>query len=131
MLEAGGWFSTLKRELWWLVIALLVGNTLANQAGESRGIDDPSSMMNKDGRSWKLVWRWWCLSWGTGHVPSSASVREILKDALACDTVRCYMRKGVDLGFDMLSLFFDNPIQLWTVGMKYLSASVIAKLPPL
>ena len=48
-----------------------------------------------------------------------------------CDTVRCYVQKGVDLGFGMLGLFFDNPIQLWTIGMKYLSASIIAKLPTL
>ena len=27
--------------------------------------------------------------------------------------------------------FFDNPIQLWTVGMKYVSASIIARLPTL
>ena len=31
----------------------------------------------------------------------------------------------------MLDLFFDNPVQLWTVGTKYLSASVIAELPTL
>lgn len=41
------------------------------------------------------------------------------------------MQKGVDLGFDMLGLFFDNPIQLSTIGMKHLSASMIVKLPTL
>ena len=42
-----------------------------------------------------------------------------------------YTRKGVGSGFDALGLFFENLIKLWTLGMKYLSAFVIAKLPTL
>ena len=42
-----------------------------------------------------------------------------------------HVQKGVDLSFDVLGLFFEYPIQLWNLGMKYVSASVIAKLPML
>ena len=106
VLEADGWRRMLKGPLWWLVIALLVGGTLANQANESIGVTDPPSAMSKDGRCWELCWLWWCLSWGTGHVPSSVCVSEIPEDTLVCDTVRCYAQKGADLEFDMLGLFF-------------------------
>lgn len=112
-------------------MALLVGGTLAAQASETRGVHDPPSALNKDGRCWKFSWAWWCLSWGTGHAPSCVFVSEVQKVAFAYDIVHSYVQKGVDLGFDMLGLFFDKPIQLWTIGMKYLSASVIAKLATL
>ena len=113
------------------MIALLVGGTLASQASKSgENVETPNGGRD-DGTCWRLAWRWWCLSWGTGSVPVTTSIDKVFNAAFACDTVRCYVRQGVDVGFDMLGLFFENPIKLWTLGMKYLSASVIAKLPKL
>ena len=43
VLESGGWCRTLKGVLWWLVVVLLVGGTLANQVSESRGTAAPLS----------------------------------------------------------------------------------------
>ena len=129
--KLGGQRGTLKGVLWWLVMTLLVGGTLAAQVSETGGFTQPSSTVNKEGKCWKFSWAWWCLTWGTGRAPLAASVNEVQSEAPSCSTVRCYAQKGVDLGFDMLGLFFENPIQLWSVGMKYLSPSVISKLPTL
>lgn len=85
-------------------------------------------MLKKDGKCWGFYWAWWCLSWGTGGACAPASANKVSESALACDTVRYCVQKGVYLSFDALGLPFDNPIQLWTVGVKYLSTSVIAKL---
>ena len=71
------------------------------------------------------------MSWGSGRVPITATVDKVSDNTFECDTVRCYVRKGVDLGFDVLGLFSENPIKLWALGMKDLSAFVIAKLPTL
>ena len=127
VLESGGWRRTLKGVLWWLVVVLLVGGTLANQVSESRGTAAPLSGKKGDGTCWRLAWRWWCLSWGSGQVPVTASVDNLSDNTFECEIVHCYVHKSVDLGFDALGLFFENPIKLWTLGMKYL----IAKLPTL
>ena len=55
--------------------------------------------------------------------------QETLKPEPACDTVHCYVRKGVDLIFETLGMFFDNPISLWTAGMKLISTALIDKFP--
>lgn len=129
VLKFVGQRDMLKGVLWWFVMAFLVGVTLAAQVGETRRVTHPPSTLNKDVRCWKFSWAWWCLSWGTDRAPSFASITRVPKDAFACNTIRCYVWKGIDLDFDVLGLFFNNPIQLWTIGIKYLSALVITKLP--
>ena len=73
--------------------------------------------------------KWLCLSWGTARAPALDEVleQETLELELACGTIRCYVRKGVDLIFETLGMFFDNPINLWTVGMKLISNALIEK----
>lgn len=45
-----------------------------------------------------------CLE-GICRAPSPASASEVPKDTFACDKMRFYLRKGVDLGFHMLGQF--------------------------
>ena len=48
--KLGGQRGTLKGVLWWLVMALLVGGTLAAHVSETGGFTQPSSAVNKEGK---------------------------------------------------------------------------------
>ena len=87
----------------------------------------PQNAAKKDGLCWGILRTWWCPLWGTALSPTSD--QEVLESELPCDTVHCYVSKDVDLGFETLGLSLNNPIRLWTIGMRFLSTSVIVKLP--
>ena len=101
------------------MVALLVICVLADQNSGSL-LMGPKYAVDRDGRCWGILRRWLCLSWGTAKVPALKEVleQETLEPELACETVHCYARKGVDLIFETLEMFLDNPISLWTAGMK-------------
>ena len=70
-------------------------------------------------------------SWGTTKAPTVEEVLEqdTLEPELACEIVHCYVRRGVDLTFEALGMFLDNPINLWVAGMKLISTALIEKFP--
>ena len=118
----------LNRALWWFMVTLLVTCALANQNSESL-LMGPKYAVDRDGRCWGIFGKWLCLSCGTARVPALDEVleQETLEPEPTCDTVHCYVPKGVDLIFETLGMFFDNPISLWTVGMKLISIALIEK----
>ena len=120
--------DVLNRALWWFMVALLVTCALADQNSGSL-LMGPKYAVDRDGHCWGILGRWLCLSWGTARVPALDEVLEQETPEPACDTVHCYVRKGVDLIFETLGMFFDNPISLWTAGMKIISTALIAKFP--
>lgn len=63
--------------LWWLVIELLIGGTLANQASKSRGITEPPNAQNKDGKCWRLAWAWWKKDLGRLGKVTDTGAREL------------------------------------------------------
>ena len=46
-----------------------------------------------------------------------------------CPTVQSYARKLLDFGFDLMGLVFESPLQLWTLGVRFLSTSLMSRLP--
>ena len=120
--------DVLNRALWWFMVALLVTCMLADQNNESL-LMGPEYAVNKDGRSWGISGKWLCLSWGTAKAPALEEVLEqgTLELEPACETVHCYVRKGVDLAFEALGMFLNNPISLWAAGMKFISTALIEK----
>ena len=122
--------DVLNRALWWFMVALLVTCALADQNSESLLVG-PKYAVDKDGRCWGILGKWLCLSWGTAKVPVLEEVleQETLEPELACDIVHCYVQKGVDLIFETLGIFLDNPISLWTAGMELISTALIEKFP--
>ena len=124
----GGGRDLLNRAWWWFWLALLVTCAFADQGGDSL-LMGPKYAVKKDGRCWGLSSAWWCLSWGTAKVPAFEEEELALELEPPCETVHCYVRKGVDLTFETLGMFLDNPISLWTAGMKFLSTALIDKFP--
>ena len=103
--------DVMNRALWWFMVALLVTCVLADQNSGSL-LMGPKYAVDRDGHCWGILGRWLCLSWGTARVPALDEVLEQETPEPACDTVHCYVRKGVDLIFETLGMFFDNPISL-------------------
>ena len=68
---------------------------------------------------------------GTAKAPALEEVLD--QDALGTEpsyeNVHCYVRKGVDLIFETLGMFLDNPISLWTASLKFISTALIEKFP--
>ena len=122
---SGGLLDVLKRALWWFTVAILAICALTDQSSESQLLMGPKYTIKKDGLCWGISGKWWCLSWGTAQAPVLEVKEEVLEPEPACDTVHCYVRKGVDLSFETLGLFLDNFISLWIAGMKFISAALI------
>ena len=87
----------------------------------------PKYAVKKDGRCWGISGTWWILSGVLQKHLRLEVEQDVLEPEPACDTVHCYVRKGVDLGFETLGIFLKNPISSWTAGMKFLTTGVIAK----
>ena len=99
-----------------------------DQSGESL-LKGPKYVVKKDGRCWGISGAWWCLSWGIAKGPAPEESEPVLEPEPSCKTVHYYVRKGVDLTFDALGMFLNNPISLWIAGMKFISTVLIEKFP--
>ena len=120
--------DVLNRALWWFMVTLLVTNAFASQNSESL-LMGLKYAVDRDGRCWGILGKWFCLSWGTARAPALEEVleQETLEGELACETIHCYVQKGVDLIFETLGMFPDKPTCLWTAGMKLNSTALIEK----
>ena len=121
------WHNALNWPLWWFMVPLLVTCAFTNQTSESQLLMGPKYAVKKDRRYWGISRTWLYISWGTAKGPILQVEQDVLEPEPACDTIHCYAHKGVDLGFQTLGLFLDNPISLWTESMKFPSIALIAK----
>ena len=109
---SGGLCDVLNRALWWFIVALLVTCALTGQNSASQLLMGQKYAFEKDGHCWGITGKSLCLSWGTTQAPVLEVEEEVLEPEPVCDTTHCNVQKGVDLAFETLGLFLDNPISL-------------------
>ena len=115
------------RKVW---MTFLVFCALTVLSSGSTGVSTSQYDAKKDANCWGFSWAWLCFSWGSGRTPSpSYAMLEADPVVVECQTVQCQAWKLLDFGFDLMGLLFENPLQLWSLAVKFLSTSLMSRLP--